>query len=78
MIEDLYEARTDPYDLSLQVHAIARPRGAPVQFLVEKALRCIVSPEPFASEIEALEEMEALQSDVLKDLPWREYQSSRK
>ena len=63
---------TIPDDLSRQVHAIARARGIPVHLLVEEALRCIVSPEPFASESEALEEMEALESDVLKDLPWKE------
>lgn len=60
---------TIPDDLSRQVHAIARARGIPVHLLVEEALRCIVSPEPFASEAEALAEMEALESDVLKDLP---------
>ena len=63
---------TIPDDLSRQVHAIARARGIPVHLLVEEALRCIVSPEPFASEPEALEEMEALELDVLKDLPWKE------
>ena len=62
---------TIPDDLSRQVHAIARARGIPIHLLVEEALRCIVSPEPFASEPEALEEMEALESDVLKDLPWK-------
>ena len=61
---------TIPDDLSRQVHAIARARGIPVHLLVEEALRCIVSPEPFANEAEALAEMEALESDVLKDLPW--------
>ena len=61
---------TIPDDLSRQVHAIARARGIPVHRLVEEALRCIVSPEPFANESEALAEMEALESDVLKDLPW--------
>ena len=63
---------TIPDDLSRQVHAIARARGIPVHLLVEKALRCIVAPEPFASESEALAEMEALESDLLKDLPWEE------
>jgi hypothetical protein len=38
--------------------------------LVEEALRCVVSPEPFASDDEAVAEMEAMESDVLKDLPW--------
>jgi hypothetical protein len=61
---------TIPDDLSRQVRSIARARGIPVHLLVEEALRCIVSPEPFASESEALTEMEALESDVLKDLPW--------
>jgi predicted transcriptional regulator len=63
---------TIPDDLSRQVHAIARARGIPVHRLVEEALRCIVSPEPFVSESEALAEMEALEADVLKDLPWEE------
>jgi len=62
---------TIPDDLSQQVQATARARGIPVHLLVEEALRCIVSPEPFASEEEAFEEMEALESEVLKDLPWR-------
>jgi hypothetical protein len=43
---------TIPDDLSRQVHAIARARGIPVHLLVEEALRCIVSPEPFASALE--------------------------
>lgn len=43
-----------------------------MHLLVEQALRCIVAPEPFASESEALSEMEALQADVLKDYPWQE------
>jgi hypothetical protein len=43
-----------------------------VHLLVEEALRCIVSPEPFASESEALSEMEAAEADVLKDLPREE------
>ena len=63
---------TIPDDLSRQVHAIARSRGIPLHVLVEEALRCIVSPEPFVSESEALAEKEALESDVLKDLPWEE------
>ena len=63
---------TIPDELSRQVQATARARGVPVRFLVEEALRCIVSPEPFASESEALAEMETLESDVLKDLPWKE------
>jgi len=62
---------TIPDDLSQQVQATARARGIPVHLLVEEALRCIVSPEPFAGEEEAFEEMEALESEVLKDLPWR-------
>jgi hypothetical protein len=33
----------------------------------------VVSPEPFASESEALAEMEAMESDVLKGLPWEKY-----
>jgi predicted transcriptional regulator len=61
---------TIPDDLSRQVHALARARGVPVHLLVEEALRCVVSPEPFASESEALAEMEAMESDVLKGLPW--------
>jgi hypothetical protein len=63
---------TIPDDLSRQAHAIARARGIPLHVLVEEALRCIVSPEPFVSESEALAEMEALESDVLKDLQWEE------
>jgi hypothetical protein len=59
-------------DLSRQVRAVARARGIPVQHLVEEALRCMVSPEPFASEAETLAEMEAMESDVLKDLPWED------
>jgi hypothetical protein len=46
-----------------------------VHLLVEEALRCIVSPEPLASESEALAEMEALEAHVLKDLPWEEHAS---
>lgn len=61
---------TIPDDLSRQVHALARARGVPVHLLVEEALRCVVSPEPFATESEALAEMEALESDVLTGLPW--------
>ena len=60
-----------PDDLSRQVQATARARGIPVHLLVEEALRCIVSPEPFASEAEAFEVMEALESEILKDLPWK-------
>jgi hypothetical protein len=63
---------TIPDDLSRQVKSIARTRGIPVQRLVEEALRCLVSPEPFASEAEAAAEMEALEDDVLKDLPWEQ------
>jgi predicted transcriptional regulator len=62
---------TIPDDLSRQLQATARARGISVHLLVEEALRCIVSPEPFASEAEALEEMEALESEVLKDHPWK-------
>jgi hypothetical protein len=61
---------TIPDDLSRQVHSVARARGIPVQLLVEEALRCVVSSEPFASDAEAVAEMEAMESDVLKDLPW--------
>jgi len=61
---------TIPDDLSRQVHSMARARGIPVQLLVEEALRCVVSPEAFASDAEAVAEMEAMESDVLKDLPW--------
>jgi hypothetical protein len=61
---------TIPDDLSRQVHSVARARGIPVRLLVEEALRCVVSPEPFASDAEAIAEMEAMESDVLKDLPW--------
>ena len=61
---------TIPDDLSRQVHSMARTRGMPVHLLVEEALRCIVSPEPFANDAEALAEMESMESDVLKDLPW--------
>jgi hypothetical protein len=53
-----------------QTEAVARARGVPVGLLVEEALRCIVAPEPFASEAEAAAEIEALQADVLKDHPW--------
>jgi 16S rRNA U516 pseudouridylate synthase RsuA-like enzyme len=59
-------------DLSRQVRSMARARGIPVQHLVEEALRSMVSPEPFASDAETLAEMEAMESDVLKDLPWEE------
>ena len=61
---------TIPDDLSRQVHSLARARGVPVHLRVEEALRCMGSPEPFASESEALAEMEAMESDVLKGLPW--------
>jgi hypothetical protein len=54
------------------VRAIARARGIPAHLLVKKALRCIVSPGPFTSKSEAHDEMEALELDVLKDLPWKE------
>jgi len=49
---------------------MAPARGIPVQLLVEETLRCLVSPEPFASDAEALAEMKAMESHVLKDLPW--------
>lgn len=45
---------TIPDDLSRQVHSMARARGIPVHLLVEEALRCVVSPEPFATDAEAL------------------------
>jgi predicted transcriptional regulator len=61
---------TIPDDLSRQVHSLASARGVPVHRLVEEALRYVVSPEPFASESEALAEMEAMEADVLKGLPW--------
>jgi predicted transcriptional regulator len=61
---------TIPDDLSRQVQSMARARGIPVHLLVEEALRCVVSPEPFATDADALAEMEAMESDVLKDLPW--------
>lgn len=61
---------TIPDDLLRQVQSMARARGIPVHTPVEEALRCVVSPEPFASDAEAMAEMEAMQSDVLKDLPW--------
>lgn len=60
---------TIPDDLSRQVHSLARARGIPVHLLVEEALRCMVSPEPFVDDADALAEMEAMESDVLKDLP---------
>ncbi|WP_462329271.1 hypothetical protein [Thiohalocapsa halophila] len=59
-------------ELSRQVRSMARARGIPVQHLVEEALRSMVSPEPFASDAETLAEMEAMESDVLKELPWEE------
>ena len=59
-------------ELSHQVQSMARARGIPVRALVEEALRCLVSPEPFDDEVEALQEMEAMESDVLKDHPWDE------
>lgn len=61
---------TIPDDLQRQIQAVARARGVPVRLLVEEALRCIVAPEPFASEAEAEAEIDALQADVLKDHPW--------
>jgi len=61
---------TIPDDLSRQVHSMARARGIPVHRLVEEALRCVVSPEPFATDADALAELESMESDVLKDLPW--------
>ncbi len=61
---------TIPDELSRQVHSAARARGIPVQHLVEEALRCVISPEPFADDAEALAAMEAMESEVLKDLPW--------
>ena len=48
---------TIPDDLSRQVHSMARARGMPVHLLVEEALRCVVSPEPFATDADALAEM---------------------
>lgn len=63
---------TIPDELSRQVRSMARARGIPVQHLVEEALRCVVSPEPFANDAEALAEMEAIESEVLKDLSWEE------
>jgi hypothetical protein len=62
---------TIPDDLSRQVKATARAGGISVHLLVEEALRCIVSPEPLASEAEAFKEMEAHESEVLKDHPWK-------
>lgn len=59
-----------PDDLQRQVQAIARARGVPLRLVVEEALRCIVAPEPFASDAEADAEIERLQADVLKDHPW--------
>jgi predicted transcriptional regulator len=61
---------TIPDDLSRQVHSMARARGIPVHLLIEEALRCMVSPEPFATDADALAEMESMESDVLKDHPW--------
>jgi len=52
---------------------IAKARGVTVQLLVEQALRFIVAPEPFEDEVQAEAEMDALQADVLKDLPWQEW-----
>jgi len=63
---------TIPDDLSRQVHSMARARGIPVHLLVEEALRCVVSPEPFATDADALADMESMESDVLKDHPWEE------
>ena len=57
-------------DLSRQVHLMARASGIPVDLLVEEALRSVVSPEPFATDANALAEMEAVESDVVKNLPW--------
>lgn len=59
-----------PDDLQRQVQAIARARGVPLRLVVEEALRCIVAPEPFASDADADAEIERLQADVLKDHPW--------
>lgn len=61
---------TIPDDLQRQVQAVARARGVSVHLVVEEALRCLVAPEPFASEAEADAEIERLQADVLKDHPW--------
>ncbi|NBC15223.1 MAG: hypothetical protein GVY09_18150 [Gammaproteobacteria bacterium] len=55
-------------ELSRQVRSMARARGIPVEELVEEALRCMVSPEPFASDAETLAEMEAMECDLLNDL----------
>ncbi|MBK1631262.1 hypothetical protein CKO31_11030 [Thiohalocapsa halophila] len=56
-----------PLDL---VRSMAGARGIPVQHLVGEALWSMVSPEPFASDAETLAEMEAMESDVQKDLSW--------
>jgi hypothetical protein len=61
---------TIPDELSRQVRRVARARGIPVQHLVEEALRCLISPEPFADDAEAMAAMESMESEVLKDLPW--------
>jgi len=63
---------TIPDDLQRQVQSIAKARGVTVQLLVEQALRFIVAPEPFEDEAQAEAEMDALQADVLKDLPSQE------
>ncbi len=59
-----------PDDLQRQIQAIARARGVPLRLVVEDALRCIVAPEPFASDADADAEIERRQADVLKDHPW--------
>jgi hypothetical protein len=61
---------TIPDDLQRQVQAVARARGVPLGSLVEEALRCIVAPEPFASDAEAQAEIDILQADLLKAHPW--------
>ena len=61
---------TIPDDLQRQVQAAAKARGIPLRVLVEEALRCVIAPEPFASQAEAEAAIEALQAEVLKDHPW--------
>jgi hypothetical protein len=41
-----------------------------LRLVVEEALRCVVAPEPFASDADADAEIEMLQAHVLKDHPW--------
>ncbi|WP_156427855.1 hypothetical protein [Thiohalocapsa sp. ML1] len=61
---------TIPDDLQRQVQAIARARGVSLRLVVEEALRCVVAPEPFASDADADAEIDMLQADILNHHPW--------